>query len=63
VKYRVIEDIEVSADKRFRVEWSPFGHTWTPGNEYPDQISAEIEMERLARGPRVIATAGTGEKP
>jgi hypothetical protein len=58
MKYRVIEDPQAPDDKRFIVQHSPFGHTWTEEPEisrFTDQMSAEIEMERRA-APRVVAT-------
>lgn len=58
MKYRVIEELEALARERFQVQSSPFGHTWTTRSKHADQISAEIEMEKLAAGPRVIAEAG-----
>lgn len=60
MKYRVIEDLEAAPAQRFVVQHSPFGHHWSKEpfcSEFADQISAEIEMERRAKGPRVIAEA------
>lgn len=59
--YRVIEDLEAGPHERFQVQSSIFGHTWTtcPNGKFADQISAEIDMERRAAGPRVVAVSTT----
>jgi hypothetical protein len=59
MKFRVIEDLEAPPHERFQVQRSPFGHIWCGRSEdkFADQLSAEIEMERQASGPRVIATS------
>ena len=55
MKYRVVEDLEAEPEERFRVQHSPFGHTWTDDAAFGDQVSAEIAMERLA-APRVVCS-------
>lgn len=58
MKYRVVEDLDApldGPDGRFIVQHSPFGHVWTTDGRYADQLSAEIAMEKLAHGPRVVA--------
>lgn len=62
MNFRVIEDLDSQPAERFQVQHSPFGHSWTTDAKYGDQISAEIHMEKLAAGPRVISTAhNTGQ--
>lgn len=57
--FRVIEDPDAPPEQRFQVQRSPFGHAWCGRSEdrFADQLSAEIEMERQAAGPRVIAVS------
>lgn len=59
MRYRVVEDLDRPARERYVVQHSPFGHTWSTDGAYPDQITAEIEMEKLAAGPRVISKIET----
>lgn len=54
MRYRVTEDLSAPADQRYAVEASPFGHVWSERARFPDFVSAEIEMEKLA-APRVLA--------
>lgn len=60
-KYRVIEQLDAPMNERFLVQYAfrSCGLIWiTSGKAFPDQLSAEIEMERLAAGPKVVATLG-----
>lgn len=56
MKYRVIEDFDSAPEERFQVQHSIYGGTWATDAKYADQVSAEIHMEKLAAGPRVVAS-------
>ncbi len=55
MRYRVIEDLDAPESERFVVQYDRYGDHWRSKGRYPDQLSAEIAMERLAAGPRVVA--------
>lgn len=55
--YRVIEDLDAPSEERYQVQSSIYGRTWGTHAKYPDQVSAEIHMEKMAKGPRVVAEA------
>jgi len=57
MRYRVIEDLGAVPEARYVLEASPFGHVWTERERFPDELSAEIAMEKLAAPPRLIAEA------
>lgn len=57
MRYRVIEDLTAPAAERFVVQSTIYGHSWGNESFHPDQLSAEIHMERLA-SPRVVAGEG-----
>lgn len=55
MQYRVIEDLEAPDAERFVVQYDRYGDHWRTKGRFPDQVSAEIFMERLAAGPLVVA--------
>lgn len=59
MKYRVIEDLDAPEENRFQVESSCTGEVWLPHGGYAEQLSAEIKMEKLAKGPRIVAEIET----
>lgn len=63
MKFRVTENLDAHESRRFQVEHSIYGRIWAIDGRYADQISAEIHMERLAAGPRVIASIDDSSPP
>jgi len=55
MRYRVIEELEAPESERFVVQYDRYGDHWRTNSRHPDQLSAEIAMERLANGPRIVA--------
>jgi len=56
MKYRVRENLTAKPEERYIVQSTHYGHTWADEAYFPDQLSAEIDMERRV-SPRVVAEA------